>query len=133
MKFGNITFADRSCTVNYYEEFGVAEGASDEDIREAHRTLARLLHPDGQTNDRLRLAAELQMRRINVVAGILLDPRQRREYDRNLHFPVMTASRIPIDERPSDHSGFWVLDSIIAILAALVTALVAILVGVHST
>jgi len=71
--------------MNYYEELGLPADAADEDIRRAHRTLSKVLHPDRQTDPSARDAAELQMRRLNVIVDTLLDPRTRRDYDAGLH------------------------------------------------
>jgi curved DNA-binding protein CbpA len=53
--------------MNYYEELGLKPSASAEEIRQAYRELARLLHPDQHQEEGLRRAAE------------------RRRYDRRLH------------------------------------------------
>ena len=70
--------------MNYYEELGLAPDAADEDIRRAHRTLSKVLHPDRQTDPAARDAAELQMRRLNAMVDTLLDRQLRREYDISL-------------------------------------------------
>ncbi|HYW44137.1 MAG TPA: J domain-containing protein [Bryobacteraceae bacterium] len=70
--------------MNYYEEFGVVPNASKAEIRQAYKTLARLVHPDGQPDEKLRAAAERQMKRINELFAILTDPRRRRAYDDGL-------------------------------------------------
>ena len=70
--------------MNYYEELGVSRDARTKEIRQAYKTLARLLHPDGQADKRLRAMAELQMKRLNEILGILADPERRRKYDEEL-------------------------------------------------
>jgi len=74
----------REGILNYYEEFGVVSNASKEEIRQAYKTLVRLVHPDGQPDEKLRAAAERQMKRINELFAILADPRRRRAYDDGL-------------------------------------------------
>lgn len=70
--------------MNYYEELGLSPTALPGEIRKAHRAVSRLLHPDQQTDNALRQAAELQMRRINAIVDVLLDDRTRRRYDESL-------------------------------------------------
>ena len=67
--------------MNYYEEFGVPQDATVEEIRQAYKTLARVLHPDSQTDEKLRAAAASQMKRLHEVLDILVDPAKRRAYD----------------------------------------------------
>ena len=73
--------------MNHYEELGIASDAPAEEIRQAYKTLVRLLHPDGQTDERLKTMAERQMQRLNGMLEILLDPRRRREYDEGIRGP----------------------------------------------
>jgi hypothetical protein len=79
--------AIRAMKMNHYEELGVASDARAEEIRQAYKTLVRLLHPDGQTDERLKAMAERQLQRLNGILEILLDPRRRREYDEGLKGP----------------------------------------------
>jgi hypothetical protein len=70
--------------MNYYEELGVSQEASGEEIRKAHRRLVKLMHPDAQLDQGLKGLAETQMRRLNSIVSTLLDPDQRRAYDEQL-------------------------------------------------
>jgi hypothetical protein len=70
--------------MTYYEELGVRPDATAEEIRLAYRNLARLLHPDQQTDAALKRLAELQMKRLNSVHAVLADPAARRQYDAGL-------------------------------------------------
>lgn len=70
--------------MNYYEELGIANTASSDEVRHAYRNLARLLHPDQQTDETLRRLAGLQMARINKILEILADPILRERYDDSL-------------------------------------------------
>jgi hypothetical protein len=74
--------------MTYYEELGISADAAEEDIRQAHRRLVKLLHPDQQSNDELRRLAELQLMRINALVEQLLDPTQRRLYDLTIRSPL---------------------------------------------
>ncbi|MCL6544894.1 MAG: J domain-containing protein [Bryobacteraceae bacterium] len=67
--------------MSYYEELGLEPTASPAEIRAAYKRLARLLHPDQQTDEELRFLAERQMKRLNHIFEILMDPVQRRAYD----------------------------------------------------
>jgi hypothetical protein len=70
--------------MDYYEELGLSPSATEEDIRKAFRTMSRVLHPDLQNDPATRDAAALQMRRLNAIVDVLLDPKRRQEYNRTL-------------------------------------------------
>ena len=70
--------------MNYYEELGVSQSATAEEIRQAYRNLARVLHPDQQQEETLRRLAECQMKRLNSICAVLTDPKARQAYDREL-------------------------------------------------
>jgi curved DNA-binding protein CbpA len=110
--------------MNWYEELGLNATASAVDIRKAHRTLSRLLHPDHQMEADLRQAAELQMRRINAMTGVLLNPEQRRLYDASLlhNVPVNSGK----EAHPVRRSAFSAFDLVGMVVAAVVITLVAI-------
>ena len=85
--------------MNHYEELGVDCDAPAEEIRRAYKTLVRLLHPDGQTDEKLKAMAERQLQRLNGVLEILTDPKRRREYDEGL-LASRTAVAVPAVETP---------------------------------
>jgi hypothetical protein len=70
--------------MNYYDELGIGRDASVEEIRQAYKQLARLLHPDVHSDANLKALAECQMRRLGEIAAILVDPQKRRQYDNSL-------------------------------------------------
>lgn len=90
--------------MTYYEELAVAQNASLEEIRQAYRGLARLLHPDGQSDARLKSAAERQMVRLNEILDTLADPEKRRKYDESLGKMVSVPVPTPSLRPPPTHS-----------------------------
>lgn len=70
--------------MTYYEELGITPRASAEEIRDAYKQLARLLHPDRMQDARQRALAECQMKRLNDVYHTLSNPEHRRVYDLSL-------------------------------------------------
>ena len=87
----------RADEITYYEEIGVAPGASPEEIRNAFRALVRLFHPDQQTDPQLKEIAEKQMRKLNRVYAVLSDPERRRRYDETLdggYLPAVVVSPV---------------------------------------
>ena len=71
--------------MTHYDEFGLTPTASPGEIQRAHRSLARLLHPDPIQDEELRRLAENQLKRLNHVYSILIDPVRRRSYDLQLN------------------------------------------------
>jgi curved DNA-binding protein CbpA len=78
--------------ITFYEEIGVAPGASPEEIRNAFRALVRLFHPDQQTDPQLKEIAEKQMRKLNRVYAVLSDPERRRRYDEVLEREYISST-----------------------------------------
>jgi curved DNA-binding protein CbpA len=86
--------------MTFYEELGVPPDAPPDTIRDAYRNVARLLHPDAQTNPVLKESAETQMKRINHLYGVLSDPERRRRYDQELAEPPDRTGTIIIQAPP---------------------------------
>jgi len=63
---------------DYYAILGVKRGASDKEIRQAYRRLARKYHPDVNAGDK---AAEAKFKEINAAYEVLSDAKKRRKYD----------------------------------------------------
>jgi len=80
-----------------YEELGVPPDASPEAIREAYRNVARLLHPDSQTNPALKNAAETQMKRLNLLHDILADAERRQRYDQEMGGAIVVRTEPPFE------------------------------------
>jgi DnaJ-class molecular chaperone len=63
---------------DYYAVLGVAKTATDKEIKQAFRKLARKHHPDVNPGDR---TAEAKFKEINEAHEVLGDPDKRRKYD----------------------------------------------------
>ncbi|WP_327321613.1 DnaJ domain-containing protein [Streptomyces sp. NBC_01210] len=63
---------------DYYEVLGVSRGASQDEIQQAFRTLARKYHPDVNKDP----GAEERFKDLNEAYSVLSDPETRARYDR---------------------------------------------------
>ena len=63
---------------DYYETLGVSRDATEKEIRQAYRKLARQYHPDVNKND---AEAEEKFKEINEAYGVLSDEESRKKYD----------------------------------------------------
>ena len=63
---------------DYYSTLGVAKTASEKEIKQAFRKLARKFHPDVNPGDK---AAETKFKEINEAYEVLGDPAKRKKYD----------------------------------------------------
>ena len=92
--------------MNYYDELGVKRDASTAEIRQAYRVLVRLLHPDVQTDEELRSAAERQLNRLNAMAAVLINPDSRRVYDLQLD-QEDNRRNVPAPSAPRPEAAHW--------------------------
>ncbi len=65
-----------------YEVLGISRGASQDDIRKAHRRLVREHNPGANPGDG---SAEGRFKEIQQAYEVLSDPERKREYDNKLH------------------------------------------------
>ncbi|GAB2700756.1 J domain-containing protein [Mucilaginibacter koreensis] len=64
--------------IDYYQILGIDKTASDKDIKNAYRKLARKYHPDLNPND---AEANKKFQQINEANEVLSDPEKRKKYD----------------------------------------------------
>ena len=63
---------------DYYATLGVSKTATDKEIKQAFRKLARKYHPDVNPGDK---SAEARFKEINEANEVLSDPEKRKKYD----------------------------------------------------
>src|SRR3972149_5151020 len=64
---------------DYYEVLGLPRSASEKELKQAYRRLARKYHPDVNPGD---AQAEARFKEINSAYEVLSDPDKRKKYDR---------------------------------------------------
>jgi hypothetical protein len=91
----------RSTSHEYYKTLGVPRTASPDQIRRAHRKLARRYHPDFNPGDKL---AEERFKNIQEAYDVLIDSSARRLYDQTAFkskpAPAPTPAAAPASARP---------------------------------
>jgi curved DNA-binding protein CbpA len=122
----------RAGEITYYDELGVGQEATSEEVRDCFRSLARLLHPDQQTDPQLKDVAERQMRKLNRVYAVLSDPDRRRRYDDSLE-EVVRAPTIVFRSVPNVNPGRLKLRLAWALAAAVVAGILVWLAAEGST
>jgi curved DNA-binding protein len=64
--------------IDYYQVLGIDKKASDKDVKNAYRKLARKYHPDLNPND---AEANKKFQQLNEANEVLSDPEKRKKYD----------------------------------------------------
>ena len=64
---------------DYYQILGVSKNATEKEIKQAYRRLARKHHPDVNPGDK---SAEARFKEINAAYEVLSDPEKRKKYDK---------------------------------------------------
>ena len=67
---------------DFYDVLGVSKTATEKEIRNAFRKLARKYHPDVNPNDKV---AEARFKEVSEAHEVLSDPEKRKKYDRYGH------------------------------------------------
>ncbi len=73
---------------DYYEVLGVAQDASEAELKKVYRQLAMQFHPDKNPGDS---QAEERFKEVNEAYGVLSDPDKRAHYDRFGSAPGVAA------------------------------------------
>jgi curved DNA-binding protein CbpA len=79
-------------TTDLYKLLGVPRGATQDDIRKAHRKLVRKYHPDVNPGDR---SSEEHFREVQRAYEVLSDPEKRQDYDKRLSASARRSSAKP--------------------------------------
>lgn len=89
-------------TQDYYSILGVKRDASEKDIKQAYRRLARRYHPDVNPGD---AAAERRFKEISAAYAVLGNPRSRAKYD-HVGYGAFHQSPDPAAGREQAFRGF---------------------------
>lgn len=90
--------------IDYYKILGVEKNASEKEIKNAYRKLARKHHPDLNPNDP---EANKKFQQLNEANEVLSDPEKRKKYDQyGEHWQHGEAYEQQAKQQQSRHSGF---------------------------
>ena len=85
-------------TKDLYKLLGLSREASQDDIRKAHRKLAREYHPDANPEDP---RAEERFKEVQQAYEVLSNPHKRREYDQGLRATASSRRTTSRAARPT--------------------------------
>jgi DnaJ-class molecular chaperone len=91
---------------DYYATLGVTKAASEKEVKQAYRKLARKHHPDVNPGDK---AAETKFKEINEAYEVLGDPSKRKKYD-ELGANWRMYEQAEAQGRPNPFAGQWNVD-----------------------
>jgi DnaJ-class molecular chaperone len=88
--------------MNPYEVLEIPKDASDKDIKDAYRQMAKLWHPDKNKSP----GAEEKFKEINTAYNILIDPNLRQRYDQTGSVDTDVPTEVDINELFRGMGGF---------------------------
>jgi DnaJ-class molecular chaperone len=97
---------------DYYKTLGVAKTATEKEIKQAFRRLARKHHPDVNPGDK---SAEARFKELTEANEVLSDPVKRRKYDElganwRMYEQAGAGQGAPGGFRPGQQGGAWNVD-----------------------
>src|SRR5260370_16297872 len=91
---------------DYYELLGVGRKASQKEIRQAYRKLARRYHPDLNPGDK---SSEEKFKQVQEAYDVLSDAKKRQMYDQ-FGFDAERRTSVPPEQDPGAHFDFGGFD-----------------------
>jgi DnaJ-class molecular chaperone len=88
--------------MNPYEVLEIPKDASDKDIKDAYRQMAKIWHPDKNKSPQ----AEEKFKEINTAYNILIDPKLRQRFDQTGSVDTDVPTEVDINELFRGMGGF---------------------------